>query len=54
MLTTDDLGGYATTTRIDGAVLVEDTDFAQIDAIVAHNDVAEDAGDAQAHLILLA
>ena len=54
LLTQDDVGGYATTTRLDGAVLVEDTDYAQVDAIVAHNNVADDAGDAVVHLILLA
>jgi len=53
MLTTDDIGGYPTATRLDGAVLVEDTDFAQVDQINVQRDVADAIGDAEVHLILL-
>lgn len=46
------LGGYQTTTRIDGAVLVAGTDYGSIDQIKAHNDAAEAAGDAVIKLVL--
>lgn len=53
ILTTDNMGGYQTTTRIDGAVLVDNTDYGQVDQIVAHRDEADGQGDATVHLILL-
>jgi len=52
LLTSDDLASAAATV-LDGAVLVDDTDFAQIDRIEAYRDAVADAGDAIVHLILL-
>lgn len=53
VLSTDNMGGYQTMTRIDGAVLADNTDYGQIDNITAHRDVAAAAGAATVHLILL-
>lgn len=49
----DNMGAQAAAARLDGAILVEDTDFAQIDQIVAGRDVADAAGDAQIYMVLL-
>lgn len=53
LLTSDDIASAAASV-LDGAVLVEDTDYAQIDQIEAHRDEADGQGDATVHLILLA
>jgi hypothetical protein len=45
ILTSDDIG-QATSSQFDGAVLVEDTDFGQINSIEGHNDNADTIGDA--------
>lgn len=52
ILTSDDMAGHDTAARFDGAVLVEDTDFAQCDQIAAQRNVADDAGDSIVHLVL--
>lgn len=53
LLSSDDMGAYQTTTRIDGSALVDNTDFGQVDNITAVRNVADAAGDALVHLILL-
>ena len=52
VLSSDDLNG-GTSSVFDGAVLVEGTDYDQINQIEAHNDAADNAGDANVHLVLL-
>lgn len=52
ILTSDNVGAQAAAARLDAAVLVEDTDFAQVDRIVVQRDVAADAGDALVHMVL--
>ena len=53
ILTSDDIAGHDTATRFDDAVLVEDTDWAQVDQITLQRNVADDAGDAVYHLVLM-
>ena len=53
MLSSDDVGAYDTTTRIDDAQLVEATDFDQVDQITVQNNVADAAGDATVRLVLI-
>lgn len=45
LLTTDDMG-HATSTALDSAVLVEATDYDQVDRIEVNRDVADAVGDA--------
>lgn len=52
VLTSDNMGAYQTTTRIDGEVLANNTDYGQIDQITATRDVADGQGDAQVRIIL--
>lgn len=52
LLTSDDMGGD-TVASIDGAVTVDGTDYDQIQEISAQRDVADAAGDAIVHLVLL-
>lgn len=54
ILTSDNIGAQAAAARLDAAILVEDTDFAQVDRIVVQRDVAADAGDALVHMVLFA
>lgn len=54
ILTSDDMAGHDTAARFDGAVLVEDTDWAQCDQVAVQRNVADDAGDAVWHLVLMA
>lgn len=54
ILTSDDMAGHDTASRLDGAVLVEATDYAQVDQITVGNDAADAAGDAKVHLVLFA
>ena len=51
LLTTDNVGGD-TTESLDGAALVDGTDYDQIAQINVQNDAAEAAGDAVVRLIL--
>lgn len=51
--TADDIASAAASV-LDGAVLVDDTDYAQIDQIECHRDEADGQGDATVHLVLLA
>lgn len=53
ILTSDDAGAADTASRFDDAVLIEDTDWAQIDMISVQRNVADDAGDATVHLVLM-
>lgn len=53
ILTSDDIAGAATS-AFDGAVLVDGTDYDQIDRIEAHRDEVDGQGDATVTLILLA
>lgn len=53
LLSSDDMGACLTTTRIDGANLVDNTDYGQIDNITAVRNEADGQGDALVHLILL-
>ena len=52
ILTSDDMAGHNTAARFDGAVLVEDTDWAQCDQIAAQRNVAAAGGNALVHLVL--
>lgn len=52
ILGSDNIGG-GTSSLFDGAVLVDDTDFAQIDRIEFHRDVADGVGDATVQLTLI-
>lgn len=54
ILTSDDIAGFQTATRFDDAVLVEATDFDQCDRITVQRNVADAAGDATVHLVLMA
>lgn len=53
MLSSDNVGSYATTTRLDDAQLVEATDWDQVDQITVQNNVADEAGDATVRLVLI-
>jgi len=53
LLTSLELASAAATV-FDGAVLVDDTDYAQIDRVECYRNVADAAGDATVHLVLLA
>lgn len=53
ILASDDMAGHDTAARFDGLVLVEDTDWAQCDQIAVQRNVADDAGDAIWHLVLM-
>lgn len=52
VLVSDDVGAVQTTGRIDGADLVDGTDYGQVDQIVVQRDVADDVGDANVRLLL--
>lgn len=54
ILTSDDIAGYQTSTRFDDAELVEATDWDQCDRITVQRNVADAAGDATVHLVLMA
>jgi len=44
--------GFGTTSVLDGAILVDATDYASVDSIEVHNDAAAAAGDATVSLYL--
>ena len=52
ILTSDNIGANVTGARLDGALLVEDTDFAQVIEIVVQRDVVADAGDAKVQMVM--
>lgn len=55
MLSSDDIAGYQTTSRLDGSQLVRGgtDDFDVCDNIAVQNNVADDAGDANVRLVLI-